>query len=54
MRKAINLKDAITPAWQCSQAVIRVNTYLSEATRIREYVRVGLDRRRELADNGCR
>ena len=43
MRKAINLKDAITPAWQCSQAVIRVNTYLSEATRIRE-VRPGRSR----------
>lgn len=45
MRKAINLKDGITSAWQYSHAVIRVNIYLSEATRIREYVRVGLDHR---------
>ena len=38
MRKAINLKDAITSTWQYSHAV-------SEATRIREYVRVSLDHR---------
>ena len=41
MRKAINLKDAITSTWQYSHA----GREISEATRIREYVRVRLDHR---------